>query len=48
MGYETFDDVEDIQYYKKIKIEIGFPFCVVSFDKIDFDEACQVTTIKLL
>lgn len=48
MGYETFDDVEDIQYYKKIKIEISFPFCLVIFDKIDFDEACQVTAIKFL
>jgi len=48
MGYETFDDVEDIQYYKKIKIKISFPFCAVSFDKIDFDEACQVTAIKFL
>jgi hypothetical protein len=47
MGYETFDGVEDIQYYKN-KIEISFPFCVVSFDKIDFDEDCQVTAIKFL
>ena len=48
MGYETFEDVEDIQYYKNIKIEINFPFCLVNFSKIDFDEACQVTTIKFL
>jgi hypothetical protein len=48
MSYETFDDVEDFQYYKKIKIEISFPFCTVSFNKIDFDEVCQVTTIKFL
>ena len=44
MGYETFDDVEDIQYYKN-KIEISFPFCAVSFD---FDENCQVKVIKFL
>ena len=48
MGYETFEDVEDIQYYKNIKIEINFPFCLVNFSKIDFDEACQVTAIKFL
>ena len=48
MGYETFEDVEDIQYYKNIKIEISFPFCLVNFSKIEFDEACQVTAIKFL
>lgn len=32
----------------KIKIEISFPFCAVSFDKIDFDEDCQITAIKFL
>ena len=48
MGYETFEDVEHIQYYKNIKIEIKFPFCLVNFNKIDFGGACQVTAIKFL
>ena len=47
-GYETFDVVQDTQYFKQIKIEISFPFCVVSFKKEDFSDACEVTAIKFL
>ena len=27
-GYETFDVVQDTQYFKQIKIEISFPFFI--------------------
>lgn len=47
-GYETFEEVEDTQYFKKIKIEISFPFCVVNFEKEDFIDAFEITAIKFL
>ena len=47
-GYETFEEVRNTQYFKQIKIEISFPFCVVNFEKEDFSDACEVAAIKFL
>jgi hypothetical protein len=47
-GYETFEEASNTQYFKQIKIEISFPFCVVNFETEDFSNACEVAAIKFL
>ncbi len=48
MGYEDFIEVDDIQFYKEVRIEIDYPYSEVIFDQKDFEDATEVTIIKFL
>lgn len=46
--YDTVEDVENIQYYKNIKLDLGYPFSKISFNKEEFEECCEVVALKFL
>jgi len=47
--YETFDEVSSKQlFFKKIIVEIGYPFSKVFFKKEDFILASKITSLKFL
>jgi hypothetical protein len=47
--YETFEEVSSKQlFFKKIIVEIGYPFSKVFFKKEDFILASKITSLKFL
>lgn len=47
--YETFDEVSDKQiFFKKIIVEISYPFSEVTFDKEDFIKATKIMIGKFI
>ena len=46
--YEEFKEVEDIQYFNNIKIEMGLPYTEIKFKKEDTKIALQVLALKTL
>lgn len=46
--YDSFSDLDEVQYFNRIKIYIAYPYSDVTFNKEDFEEACEVTSLKFL
>ena len=48
VAYEDFEILDEIQFFKNIKIEMGYPFCEITFDSKDFRDAIQIVSVKFL
>ena len=47
--HETFEEVSNKQlFFKKILVEVGYPFSKVFFKKKDFVLASKITSVKFL
>ena len=48
IAFETFRILPNPRFFNDIKIEIGFPFSEISFNKKDFDVASQIVSLQFL